>query len=77
MLGRAGVRAGERAKQGKSREKSVENISVAQRSVLFSSNLGVVLVDDQQKKLHIALFRPQKVFELQLKHPAEHDTVEV
>lgn len=45
--------------------------------VLFSSILGVVLVVDQQKKLHIALFRPQKVFELQLKHPAEHDTVEV
>lgn len=49
MLLHAGVRAGERGKQGKSREKTVENISVAQRSVLFSSNLGVVLVVVSQR----------------------------
>lgn len=62
MLLCAGVCAGERAKQGKSREKVVENISVAQRSVLFSSNLGVVLVDQhrRQKKLHIALLGRKK-----------------
>lgn len=65
-------------KQGKSREKVVENISVAQRSVYSVQILGWFGRPTQKaEEIAYCTFRAQKVFELQLEHPVEHDSVEV